>query len=174
MSVGLSLTELIDYTGWERGLWYEWLRQRGDQVLAISVGPHGDGRFQVIGDIIRHIFSAEKRYIERLLNQSLTDPAAIPHNSTEALFDFGRQSRRDLMSFVEQFPAQEWDSFRAFPLMNSILKATPKKIIVHTLMHEVRHWAQIGTLLRLQGLTGEFHDFLFSPVLGGEMKKQAS
>jgi uncharacterized damage-inducible protein DinB len=174
MSVGLSFTELIDYTGWERGLWYEWLRQRGDQVLAISAGPHGDGRFQVIGDIIRHIFSAEKRYIERLLNQPLTDPAAIPNNSIEVLFDFGRQSRQNLNSFVEHFPAQEWDGFREFPLMNSILKATPKKIIVHTLMHEIRHWAQIGTLLRLQGLTGEFHDFLFSPVLGGEMKKQAS
>jgi len=37
-------------------------------------------------------------------------------------------------------------------------------------MHEIRHWAQIGTLLRLTGLKGEFHDFLFSPVLGGELK----
>jgi len=39
-------------------------------------------------------------------------------------------------------------------------------------MHEIRHWAQIATLLRLQGLTDEFHDFLFSPVLGGEYRRE--
>lgn len=41
-------------------------------------------------------------------------------------------------------------------------------------MHEIRHWAQIGTLFRLNGLTGEVHDFLFSPVLGAEFKRVAS
>ena len=45
---------------------------------------------------------------------------------------------------------------------------------MHVLMHEIRHWAQIATLLRLNGVAGEFHDFLFSPVLGGEFKRQAS
>ena len=45
------------------------------------------------------------------------------------------------------------------------ISATPKKIVTHVLMHEIRHWAQIGTLLRLQGLVGEFHDFLFSPAM---------
>jgi uncharacterized damage-inducible protein DinB len=47
---------------------------------------------------------------------------------------------------------------------------TPRKIIIHTLLHEVRHWAQISTLLRQNGFKIEFHDFLFSPVLGGELK----
>jgi uncharacterized damage-inducible protein DinB len=58
--------------------------------------------------------------------------------------------------------------------MNNLLRATPRKLVVHVLMHEIRHWAQIGTLFRLNGLTGEFHDFLFSPVLGGELKRSAS
>jgi len=35
-------------------------------------------------------------------------------------------------------------------------------------MHEIRRWAQITTLLRLNGLVGEFHDFLASPVMGGK------
>jgi len=41
-------------------------------------------------------------------------------------------------------------------------------------MHEIRHWAQIGTLFRLNGLAGEVHDFSFSPVLGGEFNPVAS
>jgi tRNA(Leu) C34 or U34 (ribose-2'-O)-methylase TrmL len=64
MSAGLSLTEFIEYADWERAKWHDWLRQHGDDVLATSAGPHGDGRFQTIGDVVRHIFSAEKRYID--------------------------------------------------------------------------------------------------------------
>lgn len=47
------------------------------------------------------------------------------------------------------------------------LVLTPRKILLHVLVHERKHWAQVATLLRLQGLTGEFRDLLFSPVLGG-------
>jgi hypothetical protein len=71
MSVGLSLSELIEYTDWERAKWRGWLCQQGDDVLKTSAGSHGDGRFQNIGDLVRHIFSAEKRYIDRLLNKPL-------------------------------------------------------------------------------------------------------
>lgn len=171
MSTGFGLNELIEYTDWERGLWHEWFLRHGDSVLATSAGPHGDGRFQTVGDLVRHIFSAEKRYIDRLSNRPLTDAASIPNGSVEELFEFGRQSRADLKQFVAALPAQEWDRSQEMSLMNNVLVVTPRKIIVHVLMHEVRHWAQIGTLLRLNGLKGEFHDFLFSPVLGGKLTR---
>lgn len=85
-SLNLSLDNLIEYTNWERDLWHGWLQQHGDGVLAITAGPHGDGRFQTIGDLVRHIFSAEKRYVERLSNRPVTDTASILTNSVEALF----------------------------------------------------------------------------------------
>jgi hypothetical protein len=100
MSASLSLTEFIEYTDWERGKWHDWLRQRGDDVLAVSAGPHGDGRFQIVGDLVRHTFSAEKRYVDRLSNRRLTDTASIPNDSIDALFQFGGQSRTDLKEFV--------------------------------------------------------------------------
>lgn len=165
MSTSLSLNELIEYTDWERGQWHDWLQQHGDGVLAITAGPHGDGRFQTIGDLVRHIFSAEKRYIDRLSNRPITDTASIPANNVEALFDLGRESRTELKEFIKTFPAQQWDVPQDLSLMNKVLRLTPRKIIVHVLLHEVRHWAQIGTMFRLNGLTGEFHDFLFSPVM---------
>jgi uncharacterized damage-inducible protein DinB len=174
MSTSLSLSEFIEYTDWERGKWHEWLRQRGDHVLATSAGPHGDGRFQTVGDLVRHIFSAEKRYVERLSNRPLTDAAPAPNDSIDSLFQFGRQSRADLLNYVNTLPAHDWDVPQEFNFMNNFLRATPRKLVVHVLMHETRHWAQIGTLLRLNGLTGDFHDFLFSPVLGGEFKKLAT
>ena len=54
-----------------------------------------------------------------------------------------------------------------FTLGNSGFRMTPKKIAVHVVLHEIRHWAQIATLHRMNGLSlGEFHDILFSPALG--------
>ena len=164
--------DLIDYTDWERGKWFDWLRQHGDQVLAIGAGPHGDGRFQGVGELVRHIFSAEKRYVDRLSDRPLTDTASLPTDNAEALFQFGQQSRKDLKEFVGTFPAAEWDKLQEFKILSYVVTATPKKIVTHVLMHEIRHWAQIATLLRLNGLAVEFHDFLMSPVMGGEFRKE--
>ncbi|HEV2422267.1 MAG TPA: DinB family protein [Candidatus Acidoferrales bacterium] len=51
-------------------------------------------------------------------------------------------------------------------------RPTPSgKIVTHVLLHEIRHWAQIATLLRLHGLKDELHDFIFTPVLGGEIRR---
>jgi uncharacterized damage-inducible protein DinB len=57
-------------------------------------------------------------------------------------------------------------------ILNYKTTATPRKIITHVLMHEIRHWAQIGTMLRLDGIVDDFHDFLASPVMGGGFVKQ--
>ena len=168
----LSVNDLIEYTDWERQKWYDWLRQQGDQVLAISAGPHGDNRFQSVGDLVRHIFSAEKRYVDRLSGRPLTETASIPAGNIEALFEFSQQSRKDLKEFVATYPAEAWDTTQEVKIMTYSLTITPRKIVTHILMHEIRHWAQISTLLRLNGLKGEFHDFLASPVMGGESRRE--
>jgi uncharacterized damage-inducible protein DinB len=168
MVPNLSLDDLMEYTDWERQKWHDWLRQQGEQVLKISAGPHGDGRFSTAGDVMRHIFATEKRYIEWLSGQPLTEPASIPNDSIEGLFQFGQQSRKALKEFVEKFPPAEWDTPKELKFQNTTARVTPRKIVTHVVMHEIRHWAQIATMFRLEGLAVEFHDFLFSPVMSGE------
>ncbi len=170
-SVSLNLENLLEYTGWERASWLGFFRKHGSQLLEITAGPNGDGRFQSIGDLVKHIFSAEKRYVERLLGQSLTDASSIPSGDLDALFEFSRKSRKEFEDLLAAFPAQDWDSPREFKILDFRVTATPKKIAVHVLMHEIRHWAQIATLLRLNGFVPEFHDFLGSPVFGGGFGK---
>lgn len=173
MAVQLSLDDFIDYTDWERQKWHDRLRQQGDAVLKTSIGPHGDGRFSTVGELVRHIFSAEKRYVERLGEQPLTDTSLVAADNLEALFQLGRQSRGELKNFVAGFPEQKWDAPQEFKLMNSTLTATPKKIMVHVLVHEMRHWAQIATYLRMNGVKGEFHDLLFSPAMGSQRESES-
>ncbi|HET9741901.1 MAG TPA: DinB family protein [Terriglobales bacterium] len=165
----IDLGDLIAYTDWERQQWHECLREHGDAVLQTSAGPHGDGRLSTVGEIVRHIFSAEKRYVDRLSGRELTDTASIPTDSVDRLFAFGDESRSGLREFISTFPPQKWDALEDHKIMTSTLRATPRKFIVHVVMHEIRHWAQIATLLRLSGLKTDFHDFLFSPVFGGEL-----
>lgn len=123
--------------------------------------------------MIRHIFSAETRYVDRLSNRSLTDTASIPSDRIGPLFEFGEKSRERLRKFVGAHDVQEWDVPIETKMFTFLVRATPKKIISHVLMHEIRHWAQIATLLRLNGLKGEFHDLLFSSVLGGGVERVA-
>jgi|SRR5215469_5846835 len=164
----LAFSSLLEYTDWERQKWLTWLRTQGGSVLALSIGPHGDGRFVTLNDLIKHIFSAEKRYLERLSGRPLTDPSSIRADSLEELFEFGEQSRKDLRTFVQTMDPREWDVLHEYIILKYSVQATPRKIVLHILVHELRHWAQIATILRFSGVTtGETYDVLRSPVLGG-------
>jgi uncharacterized damage-inducible protein DinB len=174
MPPGLAFSELLDYTDWERGRWRERLRQEPAEVLNTSPGPHGDGRFAKVGEMVRHIFSAELRYAERLTGRPVSDTSAIPADDTEALFQFGDRSRQELRSFIGTVPDGEWDTVNEMTLGPYYLAASTKKIISHVLLHEVRHWAQIATILRLSGIKTEPDDFLFCPVLGGEFRNNST
>ena len=56
----IDLNVLLEYTDWERQKWRESLRQHGDRILLTTTGANSDARFETVGDLVRHIFSAEK------------------------------------------------------------------------------------------------------------------
>jgi uncharacterized damage-inducible protein DinB len=162
----LTYDHLLDYTDWQRESWRAWFMREGAGALAISIGPHGDGRLNTVGEVVRHIFSAETRYVERMNDRPLTEPSDLPAaDDIDALFAFGQRSRAALRSFIATLPADQLDVARDLTIVNITRRLTPRKILVHVVLHEVRHWAQVATLLRLQGMKVDFHDFLLSPVL---------
>lgn len=162
----LRYDHLLEYTEWERESWHAWFTRAGAAALTVSAGPHGDGRMSTVGEIVRHIFSAETRYIERMKDQPLTDAADLPPaDDVDALFAFGRNSRAALRQFTATFPPDQLDIARDLTIVTVTRRLTPRKILGHVVLHEIRHWAQIATLLRLQGMKVDFHDFLISPVL---------
>jgi uncharacterized damage-inducible protein DinB len=166
MSLNVNVEDLLAYSEWERESWRAWFRERGAGAFTTSFGPNGDGRFGTVADVVRHIFSAEMRYVDRLSGRALTDPSSIP-TELEDLFEFGRRSRRALEEFIARHPNDRWDVPRDHPMLaNQTMRLTDRKIVVHVVLHEIRHWAQIATVLRHHGLKTELHDLLLSPVLG--------
>ena len=166
MSLTLDIRDLVAYTTWQRGIWRAWFAKVGPDPLAVTTGGHGDGRFTTIGGLIRHIFSSELRYAERIAGLPLTDTTTISIDDPTALFLLAAVGRASFMGVIENLPASEWTEPFEFPLLNSTVRSTPRKVVLHVLTHEIRHWAQVATLLRLQGWVGERQDLLFSPVFG--------
>jgi len=167
----LSIDDLFAYTDWDRERWHNWFRANGVGALATSTGPGGDGRISTVGELIRHIFSAELRYAERYTNQPLTDTTSISSTDVETLFEFGRHSRQSLTGFVAGLTEADGGKDFSFSLFTSTVTASPKKVVMHVLVHEIRHWAQIATMLRGAGHKVDHHDLLFSSVLGGGIKR---
>ena len=164
MPYTFSLNDLLDYTDWDRAQWAAWFREQGPPALAIGLGANGDGRINTIGELVRHIFSAEKRYVERCLGLPLTDTSTIPASDVEALFAFGHESRRALRELLATFPEDRWDVPQEMKMGQRSLWVTPRKMIAQAVTHELRHWAQMATLLRLEGRKTGTHDLLASPV----------
>jgi len=168
----IALLELIAATAWERAEWHGWLVKRGDAILSTSMGPNASDGFRTVGDLTLHIFIAEKHHVDRLARREITDASSISTGSIEALFGFGRRSRRDLEEFVSRESDEDWNVPREFDILDNVIRVSPRKFITHILLHEIRHWAQIATALRQAGAPASFPDFLVSPVMGGGLQIQ--
>lgn len=155
---------LLDYTEWDRAQWEAWFRSQGADTLLVGLGANTDGRIANVGELVRHIFSAEQRYVDRIQERPITDTSTVPADNVERLFDFGRQTRQHLRELMDSFPAERWDQPREVKIGPHERVITPKTMLVQSVTHEIRHWAQLATLLRLVGRPTGTHDFLLSGV----------
>ena len=164
MTFTFELAHLLEYTDWERSQWRTGFREQGPAALAVDLGPNRDGRVNTIGELVRHIFSAEKRYVNRIQGAPLADAAAVPSTDVEALFALGQESRESLRALLATFPAERWDVPQQIQMGKHTRSVTPRKMIVQAVTHEIRHWAQVATFLRISGRQPGPRDFLVSPV----------
>jgi len=164
MTLTFEMAHLLSYTDWERSQWHTWFREQGAAALAVGLGPNGDGRVNTIGELVRHIFSAEKRYVDRIQGTPLTDSAGVPANDIEALFAFGRETRESLRALLATFPSERWDVSQVIQIGPHTRSVTPRKMVVQAVTHEIRHWAQVAVFERMSGRKPGPRDFLVSPV----------
>jgi uncharacterized damage-inducible protein DinB len=164
MSITAEISYLLDYTDWDRAQWEAWFLTEGPDALAISLGPNVVGSITNMGELVRHIFSAEQRYVERIQELPLSDTSSVSSTDVDALFAFGQRTREQMRMLLINFPAERWDVAREMqfgPIKRSIM---PRTMAVQSVTHEIRHWAQIATLLRMDGRKTGIHDFLVSGV----------
>jgi uncharacterized damage-inducible protein DinB len=163
MSLSLRFDELLHYTNSEREKWRGWF---GGHADALEAPVQSGGRFPTAGKLIDHIFLVERRHLQRLLAEPLSNQTGLTGNNAQPLFDYGASVRRELEQYVQDLDDDVADQERAFQVGDQPLSMTPRKLLFHILLHELRHWAQIALAVRVAGFEPPGnHDLLYSTAL---------
>jgi uncharacterized damage-inducible protein DinB len=163
MSLHLSIDELLRYSSEERDKWRRWLAAR---PAALDAAVQASGRFPTVGKLIDHIFLVERRHLQRLAGQPVTETTGLTGNNVAPLFDYGASVRREMEQFLRELDEEEADAVRTIEVRDRQWTMSPRKLLFHILLHELRHWAQIALAVRLGGFDppGE-HDLFHSSAL---------
>ena len=163
MALTITFDELLRYTNGEREKWRGWLAAHPG---ALEVVFQPGGRFPTVGKMIDHIFLVERRHLQRLTEMPLAQSTGLTGNNAPPLFDYGSSVRRELEQFVADLDADLADEVRVLEVRERQWPTTPRKLLFHVLIHEIRHWAQIALAVRMAGFEppGE-HDLFFSSAL---------
>ena len=159
MEEGISFRELLAYTDAETERWHAWLRDQPPEVLEVRIG---EGSRETVRDLIGHVFAVELRYAQRLLGQPVTTYEELRMDSLDALWSIHAQARRTLRAYLDAMPAGERQRGMVFHTRTlGELRSTAHKVLAHSFLHGIRHWAQIATALRQAGYPqGWEHDWL--------------
>ena len=163
MSLSITFDELLRYSTGEREKWRAWFV---DHPEAMEVAAQPGGRLPTVGKLIDHIFLVERRHLQRLAGEPVVDRTGLTGTNAPPLFDYGASVRRELEQYAADLAEDEADEVRTFNVRDRDWQMTPRKLLFHILLHEVRHWAQVALAVRLAGLEppGD-HDLFYSRAL---------
>lgn len=160
----LTFRELLDYTAGETARWHRWLAAQPPDVLDL---PAGEGRTATVRGLLQHVVAVERRYADRLLGAPVTPYEAVPVDSVDAIFAAAAEARAQLERYVAGATAADLARRLTFETLSAgTWTASARKVVVHALVHGVRHWAQLAAVVRRHGRpTDWLHDVLASDAL---------
>ena len=161
--MNFTYDELLRYTNEEREKWRTWLAAH-PEAMDVPVQPGGS--LPTVGRLIDHIFLVERRHLQRLTGDRLDTTTGLTGNNVAPVFDYGASVRRELEQFVAELDDEAADRVRTFEVRERQWPMTPRKLLFHVQLHEIRHWAQIALAVRLAGLEppGD-HDLFYSRAM---------
>jgi uncharacterized damage-inducible protein DinB len=162
---GGSFGELLAYTDAETERWNAWLRAQPAEVLDVRIG---EGTRETVRDMIGHVFMVELRYAQRLLGRPVNGYEEVDMSSLDALWRIHGDARAALREYLAAHPAGEREREMTFDTRTlGTLHASAYKVVMHSFIHGIRHWAQIATALRQAGHRQDWeHDWLMSDAVG--------
>lgn len=161
----IALDELLRHNEEETERWHEWFRQHPDALdLTVDMAQSEDVRAMLV-----HIMAVEEIYAERVSGIARERIALedFPSGSVDELFSTGAKARQMLREVLARASDQDWNEVVRFQTKTSGgLSATRRKMFAHALLHSMRHWAQLATALRQNGLKQDWqHDFIFTKTV---------
>jgi uncharacterized damage-inducible protein DinB len=116
---------------------------------------------KTVAELLQHIVAAQLRYAERLSDLPISDYATIPFDSVDSIYS---THDRATALFKQLFVSDiNWDDPLDFTTRTmGTLHSNRKTILFHALLHGVRHYAQLASLVRRCGVKPDWPmDYLF-------------
>ena len=150
---------MVAMTGAELQEWVEDMARGWKRVIAAHpeiLGFACDIRDSTtVAELLQHIVAVELRYAERLNELAETPYEAVRFDSGEAIYATHERAM-ELLRRVMDRGEDYWEMVIEFKTRSAgVLRATRRTVLVHLLTHSVRHYAQLATLVRQQGVPSE-------------------
>jgi len=163
MTLQISLDELLAWTAEEREKWLPWLKAH-PKALDVTMQP--GGRFPTVCSLIDHIFLVEHRHTLRLQGKELPTASGITPGDIDALYAYAARGRDGVINYLPTLSEKDANLPRDVVVASGTYPLSPRKLLFHMALHEVRHWAQIAAAVRAAGFAppGD-HDLFYSKAL---------
>lgn len=164
MSAGLSGEELL---AWGDATFIRWMElvNRHPEILRLPCDVYGVAD---VNGLLHHIVAVELRYAQRLCGEAETSYGDIPADvaGMEAAHAGMLQRVRGLLADA----TFDWEQVIPFQTRSmGVLQASRRTVLNHTVLHGIRHYAQMAMLVRQGGIApGWPMDYLFMGVVGRE------
>jgi uncharacterized damage-inducible protein DinB len=116
---------------------------------------------KTVAELLQHIVAAQLRYAERLAGLPTSDYADIPFDSVNSIY---ATHDRAMRIFQQLFASDiDWNQPMDFTTRTmGTLRSNRKTILFHALLHGIRHYAQLASLVRQFGVKPDWPmDYLF-------------
>jgi uncharacterized damage-inducible protein DinB len=155
---------LAAYVDGETERWREWLEGAPAGVLDLPLGPGSDG---TVRTLVKHVFAVELRYAQRLVGEPVSGYEELADGTIGELWEIHRTAASLRDRFLREATPEALDRVLVSDTRRlGRIEASAHTVVVHTLVHGIRHWAQVATVLRQHGYGGLWeHDWLLSPAV---------
>ena len=114
---------------------------------------------RTVAHFLQHIVAAQLRHAQRLAGLPIADYASVPC-ATANEFLAAHQRFVALLRPLLADPAIDWNQEMEFNTLTAgRRRATRRTLLFHAMLHGIRHYAQLATLLRQAG---------FAPKISGD------
>lgn len=160
----LAFGTLAAYVEHETERWRAWFEAAPPGVLDLPLGPGAEGTLRTL---VKHVFAVELRYAQRLAGEPVSGYHELADESVAQLWRIHRAANETRARFLAGASAEALDRVLVSETRKlGRIESRAHTVLVHSLLHGVRHWAQVALVLRQHGHGGLWeHDWLLSPAV---------
>ncbi len=160
MAPTIPLDALIAWADEEARNWQDFFRTHPQALDLKTDIAHTDS----VRGLLAHIAGVEYVYTERIRGIARSNYDELRQRANADPFALGDEARRWFREFLASGDDAALDTIMTFGTLTvGQFSATRSKMLAHAMLHSIRHWAQLATFIRQQGLPepGK-HDFLYT------------